>query len=131
MWQVEVGELVTQEIKEGQSPCLLGTDLMAMLQMTIDYAAGKVWQCYDDPSLGRIACELKVARAAGSGLIVVRLTDLNMFEKKYPGDDYFRSYRLTFRNLRPTHPADGGLGQQTPKGILHKESKKKIPCVAL
>ena len=36
----------------------------------------------DPYGVAKLACEMDIARAAGSGLIVVKLTDLDMFEEQ-------------------------------------------------
>ena len=113
----------TCEIEEGHSPLLIGTDIMADLGISIDYAEGKVYQycTHGCPPGEKIPCECEIARAAGSGLIVLKITDLNMFERFSPK---IGTSRCTTR-FQHAH-GDGGKQHTQQKRNLLKRRKNVL-----
>ena len=75
--RIKYGPITTNEIAEGISPCLIGTDIMSTLGLVIDYEKGRVMQLVEG-----IPYDMPIARAKGSGLLMIKLVDLNMFEER-------------------------------------------------
>ena len=75
--RVKYGPVTTNEIAEVISPCLIGTDIMSTLGLLRDYEKGRIMQSVDG-----IPYDMPTARAKGSGLLMIKLVDLNMFEER-------------------------------------------------
>ena len=56
--RIKYGPITTNEIAEGISPCLIGTDTMSALSLVIDYEKGRVMQLVDG-----VPYDMPIARA--------------------------------------------------------------------